>query len=106
MILLVIDIQKGITDSELYNFDTFIDRTVRLIDLARKNQVEVIYFQHDDGPGSGFSAGDSDFDIAVIAGTVQEVRTLLRSLVQYHLYLDLGENETLKKHLEKEGVSL
>ncbi len=64
MILLVIDIQKGITDSELYNFDTFIDRTVRLIDLARKNQVEVVYFQHDDGPGSGFSAGDSDFEIA------------------------------------------
>lgn len=46
-------------------------------------------------------AGDSDFDIAVVSGTVQEVRTILRSLVQYHLYLDLGENETLKKHLEE-----
>ena len=64
MILLVIDVQKGITDSRLYAFDTFIDRTARLIDLARKNQVEVIYFQHDDGPGSGFSVGDIDFEIA------------------------------------------
>ena len=64
MILLVIDMQKAITDSELYDFDNFIDRTVRLIDTARKNHVEVVYVQHDAGPGSGFSAGDSDFEIA------------------------------------------
>ena len=64
MILLVIDIQKGITDDELYQYDVFMDRTVRLIDAARKNHVEVIYFQHDDGPGSGFSAGDPAFEIA------------------------------------------
>ena len=64
MILLVIDIQKGLAVSELYAFDTFIDRTVRLIDAARKNHVEVIYIQHDAGPGSGLSVGDSDFEIA------------------------------------------
>ena len=64
MILLVVDIQKGITDSRLYAFDTFIDRTVSLIGAARKNHVEVIYVQHDDGPGTGFSIGDRDFEIA------------------------------------------
>ena len=64
MILLVVDIQKGITDSRLYAFDTFIDRTARLIGAARKNGVEVIYVQHDDSPGTGFSAGDRDFEIA------------------------------------------
>ena len=64
MIILVVDIQKGITDSRLYAFDTFIDRTVRLIDAARKNHVEVIYVQHDDGPETGFSVGDRDFEIA------------------------------------------
>ena len=64
MIILVVDIQKGITDSRLYAFDTFIDRTVRLINAARKNHVEVIYVQHDDGPGTGFSVGDRDFEIA------------------------------------------
>ncbi len=26
--------------------------------------MEVIYFQHDDGPGTGFSVGDTDFEIA------------------------------------------
>ena len=30
----------------------------------RENDVEVIYVQHDDGPGSGFSAGDEDYEIA------------------------------------------
>lgn len=64
MKLLVIDIQKGITDTRLYNFESFIDNTTRIIGAARANQVEVIYFQHDDGPGTGFSIGDEDFEIA------------------------------------------
>ena len=64
MILLVIDMQKGIADSELYAYETFMDRTARLIEAARKNHVEVVYVQHDAGPGSGLSAGDPDFEIA------------------------------------------
>ena len=51
MKLLVIDIQKGITDSRLFNFEAFIDDTIRIIKAARDNQIEVIYFQHDDGRG-------------------------------------------------------
>ena len=64
MVLLVVDMQKGLVDEELYAYDTFIDRTVQLIDAARKNNVEVIYIQHDAGPGSGMSIGDSSFEIA------------------------------------------
>ena len=64
MILLVVDIQKGITDNRLYNFERFIDRTTKIIDTARKHHVEVIYIQHDDGPGTGFSVGDEEFEIA------------------------------------------
>lgn len=64
MIVLVIDIQKGITDDRLYNYETFLESTKRVIDTARKNNVEVIYVQHDDGPGTGFSVGDVDFEIA------------------------------------------
>lgn len=64
MILLVVDVQKGIADEELYAYDTFMDRTVRLIDAARKNHVEVVYVQHDAGPDSGLTAGDEDFEIA------------------------------------------
>ena len=64
MKLLVIDIQKGITDSRLFNFEAFIDDTIRIIKAARDNQIEVIYFQHDDGSGTGFSIGDEDFEIA------------------------------------------
>ena len=64
MKLLVIDIQKGITDSRLFNFEAFIDDTTRIIKAARDNQIEVIYFQHDDGPGTGFSIGDEEFEIA------------------------------------------
>ena len=63
MILLVVDMQKGLIDEELYAFDTFIDRTIRLVDAARKNNVEVVFVQHDAGPGSGMSVGDEDFGI-------------------------------------------
>lgn len=64
MKLLVIDVQNGITDNRLYNFDSFIENIKNVIKAARKNQIEIIYFQHDDGFGSGFSIGDTDFEIA------------------------------------------
>ena len=63
MVLLVIDMQKGLVSEDLYAFDTFMDRTVRLIDTARNNKVEVIFVRHDAGPDSGMSAGDEDFEI-------------------------------------------
>ena len=64
MILLVIDMQNALIDDELYAFDTFMERTTKLIDAARKNKVEVVYVQHDAGVGSGFSVGDEAFEIA------------------------------------------
>ena len=64
MILLVVDMQKGIADEELYAYESFMETTARLIDAARENRVEVVYVQHDAGPGSGLSAGDEDFEIA------------------------------------------
>lgn len=63
MVLLVIDIQKGITDERLYNFSEFINNVKKMIKAARENNVEVIYVQHDDGPETGFSVGDEEFEI-------------------------------------------
>ena len=63
MILLVVDMQKGLVDEELYAFDTFTNRTYQLVDAARKNNVEVIFVQHDAGAGSGMSVGDECFEI-------------------------------------------
>lgn len=63
MILFVIDIQKGITDNRLYNFKQFINNAKTIIDTARNNNIEVIYVQHDDGPDTGFSVGDEEFEI-------------------------------------------
>ena len=63
MTLLVIDVQKGITDDRLYKFEKFKSNVKELIALARQNNKEVIFVQHDDGPGSGFSIGDEDYEI-------------------------------------------
>ena len=63
VVLLVIDTQKGITDERLFEFDRLRQNIMELIALARKSGVEVVFVQHDDGPGSGFSKGDRDFEI-------------------------------------------
>ncbi len=62
-VLLVIDTQKGITDSRLFEFEKVTRNIKSLIQKARKNGVEVIFVQHDDGKGSGFSVGDEEFEI-------------------------------------------
>lgn len=64
MKLIVIDMQKALMDDELYNFNGLVENIAKLIETARENRVEVIFVQHDAGPGSGFSVGDEAFEIA------------------------------------------
>ena len=63
MILLVIDAQIWLTNQDLYCYEKFVSGTKRIIEAARENNIEVIYVQHDNGPGTGFSKGDSEFEI-------------------------------------------
>lgn len=80
MILLVVDIQKGITDDRLYNFENFIKNCQQLITIARKNNKEVIYFQHDDGPGTGFSIGDEEFEISDFVKPVNDEKQFVKDI--------------------------
>ena len=63
MVLLVVDTQKAITNSELYNFDLFVSRVGELIEKARENYTEVIFVRHDDGIGSELEKGSDGFQI-------------------------------------------
>ncbi len=64
MKLIVMDMQKGILeDEELFRRDSVVENAARIIAAARENGVEVIYFQHDDGPDSGMTEGDEAFQI-------------------------------------------
>ena len=80
MILLVIDIQKGITDERLYAFDGFVGNVQKLIGVARKNGVEVIYVQHDDGPGTGFSIGDEEFEISELVAPKEGEKIFVKEI--------------------------
>lgn len=64
MKLIVIDMQKALMDDELYDLYGLIGNITKIIEAARENAVEVIYVQHDSGPGTGFSVGDEAFEIA------------------------------------------
>ena len=57
------DTQKGIVDERLYAFEKFVSNIKELIRTAREQGIEVVYVQHDDGPGTGFSIGDGDFEV-------------------------------------------
>ncbi|MBM5708203.1 cysteine hydrolase family protein [Listeria innocua] len=63
MILLIIDTQKAIMTSELYNFDSLVSNIERLIAAARKNNIEVIYVRHDEGPETDLTKGKAGFEI-------------------------------------------
>lgn len=64
MKLIVIDMQKALLVPELYNLNGLLKNISKLIKVARKNNVEVIYVQHDAGPNTGFTKGDEGFKIS------------------------------------------
>jgi len=100
MILLVIDIQKGITDERLYAYERFSENVQLLISEARKNDVEIVYVRHDDGKGSGFSIGDEAFEIdsrfTPVSGEKIFDKDVNSAFVHY-----IG----LDDYLEKKGIS-
>lgn len=63
MVLLVVDTQKLLVNSKLHNFEKFIANIRRLIDVARKNKIEVLYVVHDDGVESNLTKGKDGFEI-------------------------------------------
>lgn len=95
MKIIVVDVQKGITDERLYNFKGFIENVSRIIDTARKNNVEVIYVQHDDGPGTGFSIGDKDFEIADQVAPMAGEKIFIKEINSFF------GNKELVEYLEK-----
>ena len=97
MILLVVDMQKGIVDEELYAYDTFMDRTVRLVEAAREKKVEVIFVQHDAGPDSGLSEGDEGFEI------VDEVRPKQGEKVFVKKINSCFGNKEFREYMEKQA---
>ena len=63
MVLLIVDTQKAITNSGVYNFEQFEANIAKLIDTARKSKVEVIFVRHDDGAGNSLTKGSDGFEI-------------------------------------------
>ena len=59
MVLLVVDTQRGCFNESLYAFETVKENIKKLIAEARANHIEVIYVQHDDGPGTDLDRGKS-----------------------------------------------
>ncbi len=63
MILLVVDTQKGCFNEDLYAFETVRKNIKQLISVARENDVEVVYVQHDDGSGTDLDKSTDSYEI-------------------------------------------
>lgn len=63
MILLVVDTQNGCFDERLYAFETVRKNIKLLITAARENGVEVVYVQHDDGPGTELDRSADNYEV-------------------------------------------
>lgn len=63
MVLLVVDTQKAITNSRLYQFDLFESHVKELIKKARHNNIEIIFVRHDDGVGNELTKGNDGFEV-------------------------------------------
>ena len=63
MVLLVVDTQKAITNSGLYQFELFETNVKELIHKARQNERELIFVRHDDGVGNELTKGNEGFEI-------------------------------------------
>ena len=64
MVLLVVDVQTGITNDTLYEFSVFKKALGELLRAARAHGIEVVYVRHDDGPECALTKGKPEFEIA------------------------------------------
>ncbi|MDO4459716.1 MAG: isochorismatase family protein [Clostridia bacterium] len=63
MLLLVVDTQRGCFNESLYAFETVKENISKLIAVARENEVEVAYVQHDDGPGTDLDKNTDNYEV-------------------------------------------
>ena len=101
MKLIVIDMQKALMDDELYNYEGLLTNIPKLIETARENRVEVIYVQHDAGPGTNFSVGDEAFEIADEVAPAAGEKTFVKTVSSafsnkaFTAYLEAAKDNTL-----------
>ena len=101
MKLIVIDMQKALMDDELYDLHGLTENVMKIIGTARENRVEVIYVQHDAGPGTGFSDGDEAFEIADEVAPAKGEKVFVKKINscfgnrEFTAYLEQAKDESL-----------
>ncbi len=88
-------------NESLYAFETVTENICRLITEARANDIEVVYIRHDDGPGSGFTKGDADWEIYSKFAPQKQER-IFDKTVNSAFHMETGLSEYLQEKGEKE----
>ena len=105
MILLVVDTQKGCFDERLYAFETVRNNIKQLITIARENNVEVVYVQHDDGPGTELDKTADNYEIYEEFAPREDERRFEKN-VNSAFHPMTGLTEYLKSKDEKDIITI
>ena len=62
--LLMVDVQNALIREGPYRRDAFLGELRQVVEAARENRIEVIYIQHDGGPGDELEAGTEGFAVS------------------------------------------
>ena len=85
MVLLVVDTQKLLVNSKLYNFENFITNIRELINTSRKNNIEVLYVIHDDGVESDLTKGKDGFEVYEEFKPMEQEKVFVKNVNSFHV---------------------
>lgn len=102
MVLLVVDTQKLLVNSKLYNFESFVKNIKDLIYKSRKNNIEVIYIIHDDGEKSELTKVKNGFEVYEEFKSMENEKIFVKSVNS--AFKETGLLEYLRDKNEKDII--
>lgn len=96
--LLVVDVQNALVDENPYKKEDFIGNLVRLIEVCRQNEVEVIYVQHNE-EDSEFQYGSKGWEIYAAVKPIEGEKIFHKN------YNSSFRGTGLREYLETKGIT-
>lgn len=98
IILLIVDMQNELIESNPYNKDTVVKNINKLIEACKENNYEIVYVRHDDGKGSELEKGTYNWEI------YNEIAPKNNEKVIDKVYNSAFHGTELKEYLDMKGI--
>lgn len=99
IILLVVDVQTALVETQPFNVALVINNIKQLIKTARQNNIEIIYIRHDGGAGDDLEKGTEGWDI------YRDIASQPHDKVFDKKYNSAFKETGLREYLDSKGVT-